>query len=35
MFSCVVLGYNISAIGSIVSKLREADDIVNRKIIIF
>lgn len=35
MFSCVVLGYNISSIGSIVSKLRDADEIINKKIVVF
>lgn len=35
MFSCVVLGYNISSIGNIVSKLRDADEIINKKIVVF
>jgi|688.fasta_scaffold182424_1 hypothetical protein len=35
MFSCIVLGYNISSIGNIVTKLRDSDESVNRKIVIF
>jgi hypothetical protein len=35
MFSCIVLGYNISSIGNIVTKLRDSDESLNRKIVIF
>lgn len=35
MFSCIVLGYNISSIGNIVSKLRDADEKVNRRVVVF
>ena len=35
MFSCILLGYNISEIGHLISQLREKNEIVNRKIAIF
>lgn len=35
MFSCIVLGYNISQIGNLLSQLREKDELVNKKMAIF
>ncbi len=35
MFSCIVLGYNISSIGNIVSAIRDASEKINRKIVVF
>lgn len=35
MFSCIVLGYNVSQIGHLISQLREKDELVNRKLAIF
>jgi hypothetical protein len=35
MFSVIVLAYNISYIGSMISKIKEKDDVIKKKLVIF
>ena len=35
MFSCILLGYNISQIGHLIGQLREKNDILNTKLAVF
>lgn len=35
MFSCILLGYNISEIGHLIGQIREKNDILNTKLAVF